>query len=226
MFLGTLYAVHEIYTINSNVLEISQKYDALENKLNEASKATKALQDEVQYLLHAEGKVFSWWPAGSLLDYNDLYSTVSFVLEKCPVTIPDKPGFISLIIETIATESRFGLHNTQLRGGKAVGIIQMEPNTFKCIQANYLKYNPELITFILQFKDRKLSDLENLKVNVQYAVAYAIVHYIRAQAHLADLKTPDARWLVYKKTYNTELGAATEEKFHRDRELYLKDYYS
>lgn len=178
-----------------------------------------------EYLQPAEGRVFSWWPAKEELQYEDLYSVITFVLEKCPVDIPDKAGFTSLLIETIATESFFGSTNVQRRG-HALGVIQMEPATHSCLYDNYMKYHPHLKTFVTQFKDANMTDIENLKVNLQYQIAIATVQYIRRNGHTQDLQTISARYAVYKAIYNTHLGKATQDIYEFNIGKYLASYYA
>ncbi|MHC5804382.1 hypothetical protein ACYTX7_09245, partial [Streptococcus pyogenes] len=48
-----------------------------------------------------------------------------------------------LILGTIFQESR-AKYLKQLGNGPALGVIQMEPNTYNDIWDNYLKYKPEL----------------------------------------------------------------------------------
>lgn len=203
--------------------EINAKLDTL--LANISATPVNAAPVSNEYLKAAEGKVFSWWPAKTELNYNDLYSIINFVLTYCPVEITDKQGFTSLLIETIATESFFGSTNVQRRGA-ALGVIQMEPTTYSCIFDNYLKYNSELKKFVTQFKDRNMSDTENLKVNLQYQIALATVLYIRRNGHEKDLTTISSRYAVYKAIYNTNLGKATAAIYERNVDKYLSEYYA
>ena len=232
MFLYVVTEFKAVNTVLEKQTEIIERIDKLDDKFRELNRALEASKNSVleqdaiaEYLKEAKGEVFSWWPAKTQLDYANLYSTIEFVLGKCPIEIPDKRGLISLLIETIATESNFGAANKQV-GGVALGVIQMMPDTFRCIQDNYLKYNPELVSFILQFKDNKLLDLENLQMNLQYQIAYAVVHFARFNAHTEDLTTRKSRWAVYKQYWNTHRGKATEEAFFNRCTLYVSDYYT
>lgn len=181
-------------------------------------------ENRTQYLVPAEGRVFSWWPANEELNYDDLYTVINFVLDKSPVDIPDKAGFISLLIETIATESFFGSTNVQ-RHGSAKGVIQCEPATLQCLYDNFFKYNPEYKRFVDQFRDVKMTNLENLKVNLQYQIAVATMCYIRKDGHIRSLATIEDRYAVYKAIYNTPLGKATQAIYELNIEKYLKEHY-
>ena len=178
-----------------------------------------------EYLQPAFGRILLHWHAKEKLKYDDLYSIVNYVVNKYPEDIENKDGLISLLIETIATESSFGSANKQ-KNGPALGIIQMTPGTFRYLRDNYIKPNPHLHSFISKFKDKKRSDIENLKINLQYQIALMIIHYMRQDVLSEDLQTINSRYFVYKNLYNTPKGKATLENFLKNVDLYLSTYYN
>lgn len=174
----------------------------------------------------ATGSSMSAWSGGTELPYNDLYKTVEELVNAFPYEIKDKKGFISLIIETAATESFFGKEITQRRG-PALGVFQMEPATYTCIQDNYLKYNNSIRLYILGYKDRSLSNIDNLKTNIPYQTAYAITLYARYGAHeIEDLSSINVRAQIYKQIWNTYKGSGSVEKFLADASDKLNTYYT
>ena len=59
------------------------------------------------------------------------------------------PDAANLILGTIAQESSFGKYRKQLGGGVALGICQIEPDTFNDCVNNYLRFRKDLAKFIL-----------------------------------------------------------------------------
>ena len=182
-------------------------------------------QNSSVVLRQNDGSPLRVWRGDRHLNYGDLYTTVKYVVDHSPVTIEDEEGFISLIIETVAVESFFG-KSVKQKKGPALGIFQMEPVTYTCIQDNFIKYHDNYKKFILSFKDRSLSNHDNLMYNVKYQVAYALIHYVRYNVHELDLSDRNDRASTYKDIWNTYKGKATIEKFVEDTNKYLSEYYN
>jgi hypothetical protein len=131
---------------------------------------------------------------------------------------------VNLILGTIAQESVFGTYLKQLGGGPALGICQMEPNTFKDISDNYL--NGPLMSKRLQLKMAigAKCGVHNWRAkemvhNLKFAIAMCRVFYLRKPGALpSSIEGMAAYW---KKHYNTYLGAGTEEEFIRNYKKYV-----
>ena len=128
----------------------------------------------------------------------------------------------NLILGTISQESAYGFYRKQLGGGPALGICQMEPNTFNDIVFNFLHYKVDLANLILMVCGLTSFHADDLVTNDKLAVSMCRVHYLRVKAKIpSDLPGYAA---YYKKYYNTPLGAATEEEFIENYNKYvLKD---
>ena len=70
-----------------------------------------------------------------------LRDAIKDVLTKCNFTITD--DIVNLLVGTACVESNCGEYIKQING-PACGIFQIEPNTAKDIQENYIKYKPDL----------------------------------------------------------------------------------
>ena len=71
---------------------------------------------------------------------------------------------VELLMGTCAQESALGKYRRQIGGGPALGIMQMEPNTYKDIVKNYLKYKPALVSNILKASGLKeMPEAEDLQ---------------------------------------------------------------
>jgi hypothetical protein len=118
---------------------------------------------------------------------------------------------VNLLLGTAAQESGFGTYIEQLGNGPALGVFQMEPNTFKDHIANYLKYKKGLISKIKQSSNVDFFTPGLLKYNLKFAICMARIHYLRVPSAIpTDLSGYAKYWKDY---YNTYLGAGTEEEF-------------
>lgn len=129
------------------------------------------------------------------------------------------PDAANLILGTIAQESAYGKYRRQIGGGPALGIAQMEPNTFNDIVANFLKYRP--YTFELIKKVCKVTELkaENLETNDKLAICMCRVQYLRFKNSIpTDLAGYAALW---KFRYNTMNGKGTTKEFIANYKKYV-----
>ena len=91
-----------------------------------------------------------------------------------------------LVLGTAITESRLR-YIKQIGGGPALGIYQMEPNTFRDIKQNYLSYNDDIYEVIESLRDQRDSTQEEeLCYNLAYATAMCRAHYRRLPAKLPE----------------------------------------
>lgn len=119
---------------------------------------------------------------------------------------------VELLMGTCAQESRLGRYRRQLGGGPALGILQMEPRTYRDILHNYLRFRPELSQRILATCGLKeWPDAEELVMNDRLAISMARVHYLRFRSPIpGDLTGWAHYWKVH---YNTPSGKGTEAEF-------------
>lgn len=129
------------------------------------------------------------------------------------------PDSANLVLGTIAQESAYGKYHRQLGNGPALGIAQMEPNTFNDIVANFLKYRP--YTIMLIKKVCKVTELkaEDLEINDKLAICMCRVQYLRFKNPIpSDLLGYAELW---KLRYNTIHGAGTVEEFIKNYNKYV-----
>lgn len=129
------------------------------------------------------------------------------------------PAAEELLMATAAQESLLGRYRTQGGGGPALGIFQMEPNTFHDICVNYLAYHPVLDAKIKALTPGSRADVSDLINNDPFAVAMARVHYLRVPHPMPNENDLAALWHYYKVYYNSVLGAATQDEFYRHYQL-------
>ena len=116
-----------------------------------------------------------------------------------------------LLVFTCAAESLGGTLLHQVKG-HALGIYQMEPNTYTDIWVNYIHGRNQLATLMaLHFGCNKIPPIERLIYDLHFATAMSRIHYVRVPGNIPDPKDVDGIWDYYKKHYNTEKGKAKKE---------------
>lgn len=116
-----------------------------------------------------------------------------------------------LLVFTCAAESLGGTLLAQIKG-PALGIYQMEPNTYTDIWVNYIRARNQLATLMaIHFGCNKIPEIERLVYDLHYATAMSRIHYLRMPGSLPDAKDVEGIWDYYKKYYNTEKGKAKKE---------------
>lgn len=120
-----------------------------------------------------------------------------------------------LIVGTALKES--GLyHLEQIGGGPALGIYQMEPETRKDIDDNYLAYRPGLYTKVIKYLSPHLHRDEQLVYNLKYATAMVRIHYRRVPKALPDKNDLVGMATYWKEYYNTPAGLGHPDEFIED----------
>lgn len=156
------------------------------------------------------------------IDFKQLRShVVRPVLEHLDPEIPYSLDAENLILGTIAQESH-GSYLKQLGRGPALGLIQMEPATHDDIWQNWLEYKPDVAAKVLELELPHYLGLHGageLVGNLYYAVAMCRVFYRR----LPDAIPNDINGMakLWKRRYNTYLGAGTEREFRDNYRQYV-----
>jgi hypothetical protein len=128
------------------------------------------------------------------------------------------PAAEELLLGTIAHESGFRFLD-QVTGpadrelGPAIGLYQVEPRTRGDIHDNYLAYKPSLARAVAELMTRVPMPDQQLATNLAYATAVARLVYRRSPVSLAAPGDVGGHARVWKRVYNTSLGAGREEQF-------------
>lgn len=131
------------------------------------------------------------------------------VLSKLQVYSKDAE---EVLVFTCAAESEGGTFLHQIKG-QALGIYQMEPNTYSDIWVNYIRARNQLATLMaLHFGCNKIPEVSRLIYDLHFATAMTRIHYLRVKPVLPDAKDIDAIWEYYKKHYNTDKGKAKKDE--------------
>ena len=131
------------------------------------------------------------------------------------------PNAVKLLLGTAAQESACGKYIKQLGNGPALGIFQMEPDTFVDIMHNYLHYHDDLKKEILHECNIKYLVPSILQYNLKAAVCFARLQYYRRPE---PLPTNLVEMAVYwKQYYNTVSGKGAIAEFIHNYKKYIKN---
>jgi hypothetical protein len=115
---------------------------------------------------------------------------------------------IQLLLFTCANESLGGSFLKQV-SGPALGIYQMEPETYNDIWQNYINFKSDLrLKFTHAFDIYRMPPEDRLIYDLRFATAMTRIHYDRIPEPLPKLNDLDGMWTYYKKYYNSTLGKA------------------
>lgn len=128
----------------------------------------------------------------------------------------------NLLLGTMAAES-LGVYLTQIGGGPARGLFQMEGPTHRDNWENFLVYKADLAGYVRQFIPPACKQThpnfgvwatdEALVYSMAYALLQARIKYYRVPEALPDANDLWALAHYWKDHYNTHHGAGTVEKF-------------
>ena len=131
---------------------------------------------------------------------------------------------VNLLLGTCAQESGFGTYITQL-GGPALGVYQMEPDTYYDIVNNYLGYRPILGNRLLYACDYvSAPHATALIYNLRLSTLLARVHFLRVQEPLPEAKDIEGLAKYWKRYYNTMDGRGTIGEFIKHYQFFIRGH--
>jgi hypothetical protein len=156
------------------------------------------------------------------MNFNQLKElVVEPTLHYLDPVIPYSEEAVDLLMMTACHESLCGEYIAQVNG-PALGIYQMEPDTYKDIHLNFIGYRAPLAGRISILSSWDIQGAASLTVNLTYATAMARVLYYRVPRPLPVREGQSRRAylealaLYCKEHYNTHLGKATPEEYLND----------
>lgn len=115
-----------------------------------------------------------------------------------------------LIVFTCAVESAGGTYVKQLNG-PAVGIYQIEPNSYTDLWVNFIIRQPFIVNLLtLNFAVHRMPPADALITDLRLATAMCALFYKRHKVIIPSTEVEEL-WELYKKYYNTELGKAEHD---------------
>lgn len=128
------------------------------------------------------------------------------------------PYAVELLMGTCAQESAMGKYRKQIGGGPALGIMQIEPNTFHDVINNFLSYREEVAEKVKKACGVTSFNATDLVYNDKLSICFARLIYYRVKESIPATLEKQAAY--YKKYYNTPLGKATEDEYIRNYNKY------
>lgn len=117
-----------------------------------------------------------------------------------------------LMLLTCAVETEGGRYLKQLQG-PALGIYQMEPDTYNDLWQNYINRHKSLPSILIHnFDCNRMPHEERLVYDLRFATAMTRIFYYRIPEKLPLSPHPTLLAQYYKKHYNTHKGKATHDK--------------
>lgn len=131
----------------------------------------------------------------------------------------DSDSAEELLVFTCANESKGGTYLHQVNG-PALGIYQMEPETYNDIWKNFINKSPRLCMILVSnFGCSYQAQPERMVWDLHFATVLARLHYARVSEPLPKANDLNSIWEYYKKYYNTPKGSAQKdsalENYHR-----------
>jgi hypothetical protein len=128
----------------------------------------------------------------------------------------------TLLMFTCAVESFGGFYLKQING-PALGIYQMEPETYNDIWQNFINNHSNFrLIMISNFNATFMPDEYRLIYDLRFATAMTRLHYERVKEALPDASNIDAVWDYYKHYYNTALGKADKTKSIEKYNMFIR----
>lgn len=128
-----------------------------------------------------------------------------------------------LMVFTCAVESLGGTYIKQIKG-PALGIYQMEPETYNDIWQNYIKSKGGLMMSMLSnFHITFMPSEDMLIYDLRFATAMTRLFYARIKEPLPEAEDINAIWEYYKRYYNTAKGAAVKEDSIKKYHAFISD---
>lgn len=208
VFLGYLFGYDSVTdtTIHKSTVEVSGKIQYIPEEDDRNKNGTNE---------YFPPRIIVWsWDGGSTIRKEQLESTILAVLLKLPMSTADQ-AMVELLQETAAIESNRGIHITQLGGGPARGIFQMETRTIQDTLSWMRKNRLDQYKAVKVFWNSKRSNEWNYQKNVPWQIAMAASYYWRMAGNdtIKSALSREERERIYKKHWNTHKGASTREKY-------------
>jgi hypothetical protein len=123
---------------------------------------------------------------------------------------------VELLMLTAAQETHLGRYLKQVRG-PALGVFQMEPNTYEDIWQNYICYRQSLLDGLNLWYGASGVDWQlRMRGDLVYQTIMSRIFYMRIPAALPAKDEPMGLAYYWKKYYNTKYGKGTPEEAYRN----------
>jgi hypothetical protein len=127
---------------------------------------------------------------------------------------------VELLMLTAAQETHLGKYLKQVRG-PALGVYQMEPNTYNDIWQNFICYRQSLLDALRRMWGASGVDWQlRMQGDLVYQTVMSRIFYMRVPEALPAKDEPMALAYYWKKYYNTKYGKGTPEEAYKNYNKY------
>lgn len=162
-----------------------------------------------------------------LIDPNQFRQLISDVLFHLSLDLGEPRihsiAAVELLMLTAAHESHLGSYLEQVNGGHALGVFQIEKETYGDLYYNYLRFRPYTSEQISKYRSQNMKSETDLKGNILYQVAIARLLYWRISEPLPRFNDINGLAVYWKTHWNTNKGKGTVEKAVADYKRYVLD---
>lgn len=159
-----------------------------------------------------------------MFDPKQLREFITTVLKEfaAQVNFPSlySPDAVELLLLTAAQETHLGRYIHQI-GGPALGMFQIEWNTYQDLMKNWLRYRDGLDEIVAKWQSPGVRDRLDLMGNLPYQIVIARLIYRRVPKPLPDNRSHTAMAQYWKKYWNTELGKGTVDEAVANYQKYV-----
>jgi hypothetical protein len=149
-----------------------------------------------------------------------IQDTLNMFGQKANSSSFNSDSAVELLMLTAAQETHLGKYLKQVKG-PALGVYQMEPNTYNDIWANYICYRQNLLDALNALYAS--SDLEwrlRMRGDLVYQTIMSRIFYMRVPEALPSVDEPMGLAYYWKKYYNTKYGKGTPEEAYKNYNKY------
>ena len=127
---------------------------------------------------------------------------------------------VELLMLTAAQETHLGKYLHQIKG-PALGVYQMEPNTYNDIWMNYIMYRQNMLDALNILYGASGVDWQlRMQGDLVYQTIMSRIFYMRIPAALPAADEPMSLAHYWKKYYNTKYGKGTPEEAYKNYNKY------
>jgi hypothetical protein len=127
---------------------------------------------------------------------------------------------VELLMLTAAQETHLGKYLWQIRG-PALGVFQMEPNTYLDIWGNWIMYRQSYLNALNDLWGASGLDWTlRMKADLAYQIVMSRIFYMRIPAPIPAATDPISLAHYWKKYYNTVYGKGTPEEAYNNYSIY------
>jgi len=136
-----------------------------------------------------------------MFDKKQFKDLITRVLSEHPELLSDSA--VNLLLSTAAQESQFGRYLRQVGGGPALGVFQMEPETFIWLQSVYFDVYPEI----------SIRMAEELEWDLRLSIFMARLKYRSIPTKLPDANDIPGMAKYWNRYYNANPDHGTDAEF-------------